>query len=69
MPLTTCLPATPEAADMDWGTAGAETLFEDIDGRSFLPAKLAARVVDWVRPRDFIATKKGKMPLSAKTPS
>eukprot|EP00903_Cladosiphon_okamuranus_P015705 g14497.t1 len=47
-------------AGMEWGTAGAETLFEDKDGRCFLPAKMAASVVCWVRPRDLIALKKGE---------
>eukprot|EP00752_Nemacystus_decipiens_P010794 g9601.t1 len=45
-------------ADMEWGTAGAETLFEDKDGRCFLPPRMAARVVRWVRPRDLIVQKK-----------
>ena len=46
---------------MEWGTAGADTLFEDKDGRCFLPARMAARVVRWVRPRDLVAQKKGEL--------
>lgn len=61
IPPIPCTPTKRTAAEMEWGTAGAETLFEDKDGRCFLPARMAARVVCWVRPRDLIAPQKGEL--------
>lgn len=54
-------------AEIDWGTAGVETPFEDKDGRSFLPASMAARVVRWVRPKDLLTKNKGDAALSYKS--
>ena len=56
-----CAPTQINTAETEWGTAGAETLFEDKDGRYVLPARMAARVVQWVRPCDLVAQKKGEL--------
>ncbi|CAM9149294.1 unnamed protein product, partial [Ectocarpus sp. 12 AP-2014] len=45
--------------DMEWGMVGAEA-FEDKDGRSFLPARISARVARWVRPAELVTNKTGE---------
>ncbi|CAN0177163.1 unnamed protein product [Scytosiphon promiscuus] len=46
--------------ETEWGVVGAEP-FEDKDGRSYLPARIAARVACWLRPRDLLVQEKDEI--------
>ncbi|CBN77587.1 hypothetical protein Esi_0004_0215 [Ectocarpus siliculosus] len=45
--------------EMEWGMVRAEP-FEDKDGRSFLPARISARVARWVRPTELLTNETGE---------